>query len=137
MLIRALRTASGRGAAGRRPSSIQRRLRLEFLEERAVPSRTWTVDDDGQQFKTADFTSIQAAVNAPAPGDRIEVFAGTYQEQVTVTKNNLDIFAAGALGQKGGQGDDDDRGGNGRNGHGGNNGGAIIEAPATLTGNKA
>ena len=35
---------------------------------------TWTVDDDG----LADFSSIQAAINAALPGDRVEVQPGTY-----------------------------------------------------------
>ena len=41
------------------------------------------------------YTSIQAAVNAASPGDTIFICAGTYDEQVVVTKNNLTIRGAG------------------------------------------
>ena len=43
---------------------------------------TWVVDDDGG----ADFTSIQAAVDAASAGDTIEVWSGTYVENVYVNK---------------------------------------------------
>jgi len=43
---------------------------------------TWTVDDSGG----ADFTSIQAAVDAAFDGDTIVVGDGMYNESVTVTK---------------------------------------------------
>jgi parallel beta-helix repeat protein len=42
----------------------------------------------------ADFTTIQAAVTAAAPDDRIEVCAGSFQEQVAVNKS-LTIVGAG------------------------------------------
>ena len=38
----------------------------------------WTVDDDG----TADFDTIQAAINSVADGDDIYVMPGTYNEDV-------------------------------------------------------
>src|SRR5439155_431467 len=38
------------------------------------------VDDDGAPCSDAQFTSIQAAVDAAAPGDRILVCTGTYLE---------------------------------------------------------
>jgi Right handed beta helix region len=47
---------------------------------------TLTVDDDHAQCPTAGFTSIQAAVNAASPGDKINVCPGTYHEQVKITK---------------------------------------------------
>ncbi len=48
---------------------------------------TLTVDDDHAQCPGAQYTSIQAAVNAAKQGDTINVCPGTYPEQVTVTKN--------------------------------------------------
>ena len=48
---------------------------------------TLTVDDDHLQCPGAQYTSIQAAVNAAKNGDTINVCPGTYPEQVTVTKN--------------------------------------------------
>jgi len=39
---------------------------------------TWTVDDDGAECPTADFTHPQDAVNAASPGDTILVYPGTY-----------------------------------------------------------
>jgi len=43
---------------------------------------TWTVDDSGG----ADFTSIQAAIDAAISGNTIYVYAGTYSENVVVNK---------------------------------------------------
>jgi parallel beta-helix repeat protein len=56
------------------------------------------VDNDKAQCKKADFTTIQVAVNAASPGATILVCAGTYQESVTITKNDLRIRAKGAPG---------------------------------------
>lgn len=56
------------------------------------------VDDDGADCPDAQFTGIQAAVDAAAPGDRILVCNGTYREQVTVSKHDLSIHAAGERG---------------------------------------
>ena len=56
------------------------------------------VDDDRAQCKNADFTTIQAAVTAAAPGATIVVCPGTYRESVTITKNDLRIRAKGAPG---------------------------------------
>jgi hypothetical protein len=44
------------------------------------------VDDDKVQCPNATFTSIQAAVLAANPGDKINVCPGTYNEQVKITK---------------------------------------------------
>ena len=57
------------------------------------------VDDDRVECPNADFTSIQAAVVAAAPGDRILVCAGTYHEQVTVPKDGLSLLAKGKPGE--------------------------------------
>jgi parallel beta-helix repeat protein len=43
------------------------------------------VDDDKVQCPNAQYTTIQAAVNAAKSGDVIRVCAGTYPEQVTIT----------------------------------------------------
>ncbi len=70
----------------------------------ALPSyaqTTLVVDDDGQGTATncsagaPAFSSIQAAVNAAAPGDTIFICPGTYNEQVVVTTSNLTIRGAG------------------------------------------
>ena len=44
------------------------------------------VDDDGVECPDAGFTTIQDAVDAAAPGDRIRVCPGTYDEQISITK---------------------------------------------------
>ena len=44
------------------------------------------VDDDKVQCPSAAYTTIQSAVNAANPGDRIHVCPGSYPEQVTINK---------------------------------------------------
>jgi parallel beta-helix repeat protein len=70
-----------------RPSATKRAYqpRLDFLEDRLVPS-TLFVDDDHAQNANAQYTSIGAAVAAAQPGDTIRVFAGNYNESVNVDK---------------------------------------------------
>jgi len=46
-------------------------------------NKTIYVDDDG----TADYTSIQAAINAAADGDTIFVYAGEYRESLNIDKS--------------------------------------------------
>lgn len=46
----------------------------------------WTVDDDGVQCPTADFTHPQDAVNTASPGDTILVYPGTYGSRVFTAK---------------------------------------------------
>jgi parallel beta-helix repeat protein len=60
--------------------------------------RVLLVDDNKAQCKKADFTTIQAAVDAASPGATILVCGGTYQESVTITKNDLRIRAKGKPG---------------------------------------
>jgi hypothetical protein len=52
----------------------------------AITGDTALVDDDKVQCPTAAFTKIQDAVNFAANGAIIRVCAGTYDEQVTITK---------------------------------------------------
>jgi parallel beta-helix repeat protein len=59
-------------------------LRLEALEERWCPS-TLTVGS-GQQYAT-----INAAYTASKPGDTINVYPGTYTEQLTIAKANIKL----------------------------------------------
>jgi Right handed beta helix region len=65
------------------------------LPAAASASTTRLVDDDAVQCPSATFTSIQAAVTASSPGDKVKVCNGTYTETVTVPagKNNIKIFA--------------------------------------------
>jgi parallel beta-helix repeat protein len=56
------------------------------------------VDDDKAQCKKAGFTTIQAAVTAASARTTILVCAGTYEESVTITKDDLRIRAKGAPG---------------------------------------
>ena len=43
-----------------------------------------------------DFQTIQAAINAATNGDTIEIAAGTYREQVTVTGKDITLHGAGS-----------------------------------------
>jgi hypothetical protein len=57
------------------------------------------VDDNHLDCPNAQYMTVQSAVTAANPGDKIKVCPGTYIEQVTVPagKNGLTIFAEGAL----------------------------------------
>jgi hypothetical protein len=54
-----------------------------------------TVDDDGADCPNAAYTSIQAAVAASGPGDRVKVCPGVYPEQVTISsgQDGLVLFS--------------------------------------------
>jgi len=56
--------------------------------------------DHARQAKTllvpSQYTTIQAAINAAGLGDRIEVAAGVYTENLTIAQNDLRIVGAGA-----------------------------------------
>lgn len=75
------------GLKGHRKPPKRRTYRPMFdtLEERRVLATIY-VDDDLVQKPNADFTSIQAAVDAANPGDTIKVSAGFYEESVVVDK---------------------------------------------------
>jgi nitrous oxidase accessory protein NosD len=45
------------------------------------------VDDDKVQCPTATFSTIQSAIDAASPGETIRVCAGTYHEQLTISKS--------------------------------------------------
>jgi hypothetical protein len=55
----------------------------------ASAASTLLVDDDLTECPDAAFTSIQAAAQAAAPGDRIDVCPGTYTEEVEVATSRL------------------------------------------------
>ncbi|MFC1987960.1 NosD domain-containing protein [Chloroflexota bacterium] len=57
-------------------------LVMIMIPAEAVMAATITVDDDGP----ADFTTIQAAIDAAASGDTIMVMPGTYNEWLTISK---------------------------------------------------
>lgn len=69
------------------------RVGMQLLEDRRLLA-VWTVDDDGAQFDSADFTSIQDAIDGAASGDTILVARGIYEEQLSVTTDDLEILAA-------------------------------------------
>jgi len=48
---------------------------------------TWTVDDDGVECPTADFTSIKDAILVAINGDIILVYPGTYYEEIVIDKS--------------------------------------------------
>ena len=61
-------------------------------------STVLVVDNDRAECPGADFTSIQAAVDAAEPGSTILVCAGTYYEWVVIGKNELRLHAKGKPG---------------------------------------
>ncbi len=72
------------------------RPRLEALEQRQVLSGDLGdhVLEVHQDQPSAQYQTIQSAVDAAAPGDEIRVFSGVYQEAVTVTTPGLTIEGA-------------------------------------------
>src|SRR5438105_3135643 len=70
-----------------------RMSQFESMEARQLLSATLTVDDT--PGTGAQYSTIQAAVNAASPGDTIKVAAGVYNETVTVDKS-LNIIGAQA-----------------------------------------
>jgi parallel beta-helix repeat protein len=80
--------------SARRPTRGQFCLSFEHLECRRVLA-TLLVSPTGLFDTTpTQFTSIQSAVDASAPGDTILVGPGTYQEQLLITKDGLDLTSS-------------------------------------------
>lgn len=61
-------------------------LFLSLFLTLSISAATLTVDDNGVECPAATFTTIQAAINAAAPTDTIQVCAGTYAEQININK---------------------------------------------------
>ena len=85
-------TRPGRGNSVRKALFLLPAFRYIFLftsrpafSQISNASATILVDDDKVQCPTAQFTTIQSAVNAATSGDVIRVCAGTYPEQVTIS----------------------------------------------------
>jgi hypothetical protein len=58
---------------------------------------TLVVDDNAVECPAAGFTTIQAAINAAAPTDTIQVCAGTYAEQIDINKPLTVLGPNGAI----------------------------------------
>jgi parallel beta-helix repeat protein len=108
-----------------------RRLSMDMLEDRRLLA-TLFVDDDLAQKHNAQFTSIQAAVNAAQPGDTIRVSPGTYNESVTVDKK-LTILGAQSEVKEGNKPNphaNEHARNHEHNNHKNNSGPSIVEIPA-------
>ena len=71
-----------------------------IVRTNAVASQTHLVSTNQRICPTAEYTSIQAAIDASLPGDVINVCPGVYDEQLVISKpvtvngvtvNSLDI----------------------------------------------
>src|SRR5690349_13445752 len=58
---------------------------LTLATTASAEAKLWRVDDDRAQCPTAQFTTVQAAVDAAGPGDDIVVCNGTYPEDVVIS----------------------------------------------------
>jgi parallel beta-helix repeat protein len=67
--------------------------------DRVVPHGvTRVVDDDRKQCPRASFQRIQSAIHSSAPGDRVEVCAGSYTEYLRIVdRSRLELVARGAV----------------------------------------
>lgn len=81
-----------------------------FLSAVAAPAaaatRTRWVDDDNKRgdgpkaCNNANFSSIQAAIDASSAWDKVYVCPGNYREQITIDKRGLEVRSVPALGAK-------------------------------------
>jgi parallel beta-helix repeat protein len=69
-----------------------------LADRQSAGGSTLVVDEDRADCRDADFTSIQAAVDAAAAGATIIVCAGTYHEWVVIGKSELRLIATGKPG---------------------------------------
>lgn len=74
-----------------------------FVAPVAASSHTRWVDNNTSSqgpaaCANAHFSTIQAAINASNPGDKVYVCPGNYQEEVTIDVNNLEVRSIPALG---------------------------------------
>lgn len=82
--------------AGRLTLALATGVTAMALSAAPAMAKELRVDDDGAQCPNATFTSVQAAVTAAAPGDKIKVCPGNYVEQVRIDgagKNKLKLEA--------------------------------------------
>jgi parallel beta-helix repeat protein len=100
MVLDVVRKLLGIGARARVAEGwpAQFRPRVEGLEDRLLLSRTWLVDDGVHKVAGAQFHSIQAAINAAAAGDTLNVSPGYYVQQLIIRpgKDNLQIIGLGS-----------------------------------------
>ncbi|MCK9591299.1 MAG: PKD domain-containing protein, partial [Methanoregula sp.] len=66
-------------------------VKTDYITVTAAGPKTWYVDDSGG----ADFTTIQAAIDASSAGDTISIRAGSYGK-FTPTKSDLSIVGEGS-----------------------------------------
>lgn len=59
--------------------------------------RVITVDDDGEDCKNPDATTIQEGVNLARPGDTVRVCEGTYRGGISVNTEQIKLDAKGAV----------------------------------------
>jgi parallel beta-helix repeat protein len=86
------------GRPMRRPCRQTARLRLLALESRDTPSTLMVDPSFNSDPAHHRFNTIQTAVDAAKPHDNIQVRPGTYNEAVTITTSDIDLFADGKPG---------------------------------------